>query len=233
MAIRRRSWLEPWRVDQPVPTFSQGVRSLGIIGGTIGHSLSADSIRRECEASLRRLRLDAIDLYQIHWPQPDREIEEGWTELARLQREGKVRWIGVSNFNLKQMRRAQALAPITSLPPPYSLLVSGLAKDDWRRGDQNFLEPLLTRNLRLASLLRDIGGRYGRTAGEVAIAWTLRTSAVSGAIVGVRNRHQVSGIIGAADFHLKPKEVEEIEGALHLEFAQPSGAVSNSASDLA
>jgi aryl-alcohol dehydrogenase-like predicted oxidoreductase len=238
---------------------------------TIGHSLKADSIGRECEASLRRLRLDVIDLYQIHWPQPDREIEEGWTQLAHLQQEGKVRWIGVSNFNLKQMRRAQAIAPITSLQPPYSLLsrssednvlpyakrnnigvivyspmysgllsgamtrarVAGFAKDDWCRGDPNFLEPLLTRNLRLASLLRDVGGRYGRTAGEAAIAWTLRTSAVTAAIVGVRNRHQGSGIIGAEDFHLKPKEVEEIAGALHLEFAQPSRAVSNCASDLA
>jgi aryl-alcohol dehydrogenase-like predicted oxidoreductase len=88
----------------------------------IGHSLKADSIRRECEASLRRLRVEAIDLYQIHWPDPDVDIEEGWGTLAALKKEGKVRNIGVSNFNLEQMKRAQAIAPITSLQPRYSLL---------------------------------------------------------------------------------------------------------------
>jgi aryl-alcohol dehydrogenase-like predicted oxidoreductase len=88
----------------------------------IGKSLKADSIRREVEASLGRLQLDVIDLYQIHWPEPEAEIEEGWTTMAQLQREGKVRWIGVSNFNVDQMRRAQAIAPITSLQPPYSML---------------------------------------------------------------------------------------------------------------
>jgi len=88
----------------------------------IGHSLKADSIRRECEASLRRLRVDAIDLYQVHWPDPDEDIEEGWAALAALKQEGKVRHIGVSNFSVAQMKRAQAIAPITSLQPRYSLL---------------------------------------------------------------------------------------------------------------
>jgi aryl-alcohol dehydrogenase-like predicted oxidoreductase len=88
----------------------------------IGHSLEAASIRRECEASLRRLRVDTIDLYQIHWPDPAEDIEEGWAALAALKKEGKVRHIGVSNFNVAQMRRAQAIAPITSLQPRYSLL---------------------------------------------------------------------------------------------------------------
>jgi len=88
----------------------------------IGHRLDAKSIRRECAASLRRLRVEAIDLYQIHWPEPDEDIEEGWATLAALKKEGKVRHIGVSNFNVEQMRRAQAIAPITSLQPRYSLL---------------------------------------------------------------------------------------------------------------
>ena len=88
----------------------------------ITKSLKADSIRRECEASLRRLNVDAIDLYQIHWPEPDEDIEEGWATLAKLKEEGKVRWAGVSNFNAEQLRRAQAIAPITSLQPPYSLI---------------------------------------------------------------------------------------------------------------
>ncbi len=90
--------------------------------GEIYPCLKASSIREECENSLRRLRVDQIDLYQMHWPEPDADIEEGWTEMARLREEGKVRWIGVSNFNVKQMKRALNIAPITSLQPPYSLL---------------------------------------------------------------------------------------------------------------
>jgi aryl-alcohol dehydrogenase-like predicted oxidoreductase len=88
----------------------------------IAKSLKADSIRRECEASLRRLKVDVIDLYQIHWPEPDEDIEEGWSTLAKLKEEGKVRWIGVSNFNAKQLERARKIAPITSLQPPYSAI---------------------------------------------------------------------------------------------------------------
>jgi aryl-alcohol dehydrogenase-like predicted oxidoreductase len=88
----------------------------------IGHSLKADSVRRECEASLRRLRVEAIDLYQVHWPDPASDLEEGWATLAALKQEGKVRHIGVSNFDVGQMERAQAIAPITSLQPRYSLL---------------------------------------------------------------------------------------------------------------
>ncbi len=90
--------------------------------GNIGPCLKAKSVRRECEDSLRRLKVDSIDLYQIHWPEPDEDIEEGWTELARLKDEGKVRWIGVSNFSVAQMKRAQAIAPITSLQPPYAVV---------------------------------------------------------------------------------------------------------------
>jgi aryl-alcohol dehydrogenase-like predicted oxidoreductase len=90
--------------------------------GKIHHSLTADSVRRECDASLRRLRVEAIDLYQIHWPDPDPDIEEGWATLANLKREGKIRNIGVSNFSVAQMKRAQAIAPIKSLQPRYSLL---------------------------------------------------------------------------------------------------------------
>jgi len=88
----------------------------------VGKRLTARSIRAECEASLRRLGVERIDLYQIHWPEPDEEVEEGWTECARLKEEGKLRWIGVSNFSVAQLERAQAIAPVTSLQPPYSLL---------------------------------------------------------------------------------------------------------------
>jgi aryl-alcohol dehydrogenase-like predicted oxidoreductase len=89
---------------------------------TIYNSIKADSVRYELENSLRRLNVDTIDLYQIHWPNPDPEIEGGWEQLAKLKEQGKIRWIGVSNFNVEQMKRAQKIAPITSLQPPYSML---------------------------------------------------------------------------------------------------------------
>ena len=92
--------------------------------GDVRRVLSADSIRNEVEDSLRGLDVDVIDLYQIHWP-PDPDspaLEEGWSTVAELKREGKVRWIGVSNFNVQQLRRAWAIAPVTSLQPPYSMV---------------------------------------------------------------------------------------------------------------
>jgi aryl-alcohol dehydrogenase-like predicted oxidoreductase len=221
--------------------------------GEIAKSLKESSIRQEVEASLRRLKVDVIDLYQIHWPEPDEDVEEGWSAMAKLKREGKVRHIGVSNFDADQMKRAQAIAPITSLQPPYSLispeieksilpyaeannigvivyspmksgLLSGtmtrervvaLPADDFRRRVPNFQEPLLSRNLELAELLRAIGKRHGRTTGEVAIAWTLRHPAVTAAIVGLRSSAQVDGVIGAADFRLSPEEVAEIDRFRH------------------
>jgi aryl-alcohol dehydrogenase-like predicted oxidoreductase len=221
-------------------------------------SLKRDSIRRECEASLRRLNVDVIDLYQIHWPEPDEDIEEGWSTLAQLQQEGKVRWIGLSNFNAGQMKRAQAIAPITSLQPPYSMVTRGiepeilpycetnnigvivyspmrsgllsgkmtreriqsLPAEDWRRRNPDFQEPKLSRNLRLVELLRGIGDRHGRTAGEIAIAWTLRHPGVTGAIVGVRAPGQAAELAGAADFRFDDAESSQIEAFLASEVAK-------------
>ncbi|NND70459.1 MAG: aldo/keto reductase [Rhodothermales bacterium] len=94
--------------------------------GNVMDNISASSIRNECEESLRRLGVDTIDLYQIHWPRPDEDIEEAWTTMAELKEEGKVRHIGVSNFNVDQMERAGAIAPVTSLQPPYSLVRRGI-----------------------------------------------------------------------------------------------------------
>lgn len=90
----------------------------------IVHNHSAVSIKEECESSLRRLQVDVIDLYQMHWPPPDNgpQLEEAWQAMAELQKAGKVRWIGVSNFDAAQMRRAQAIAPVTSNQPPYSII---------------------------------------------------------------------------------------------------------------
>jgi len=222
--------------------------------GNVQHFLSGDSVRKEAENSLRRLKVDVIDLYQIHWPpDPDSsQLEEGWSTLADLKREGKVRWIGVSNFNVKQLRRVQAIAPVTSLQPPYSVInraveedilpyclrenigvivyspmASGLLtgamtreraaklpKDDWRSSNPEFTEPRLSRNLELVERLREIAKRHGRTPGEVAVAWTLRNPAVTGAIVGARNARQASGVMRAGELRLTDKEVNEIEDFL-------------------
>ncbi len=219
--------------------------------GNVRKTLSADSIRREVEDSLRRLSVDVIDLYQIHWPpDPDcAELEEGWSMLARLRRQGKLRWIGVSNFNVQQLRRAQAMASVTSLQPPYSLLhreiedqvlpyclregigvivyspmASGLLtgamtgeraaklpKDDWRKNHPDFTEPQLSRNLALVERLQEIARRHNRSAGEVAIAWTLHHPAVTGAIVGARNARQAEGVMRAGELRLTDEEVIEIE----------------------
>jgi aryl-alcohol dehydrogenase-like predicted oxidoreductase len=217
--------------------------------GEISGVLKADSIRRECENSLRRLKTDRIDLYQIHWPMPEEDIEEGWTAMAKLQAEGKVRWIGVSNFNAGQMERCRKIAPITSLQPPYSVIspeveqetlpycrrngvgvivyspmksgllsghmtkerVAAFPQDDFRRRAPAFQEPQLTRNLELAETMKQIGARHGRTAGEVAIAWTLANPAVTAAIVGMRSAEQVEGVVGALEFRLAAEEMAEIE----------------------
>lgn len=223
--------------------------------GEVTQTLDPASMRRELEASLKRLEVDIIDLYQVHWPLSDREVEEGWKAMAQFKKEGKVRWIGVSNFNVEQLKLAQAIAPITSLQPPYSMLRRGveetilpfceeqnigvivyspmlsglltggmtreraanLAPDDWRRRNKEFQEPRLSKNLQLVELLRDIGKKKGHTPGEVAVAWTLRHPAVTGAIVGARSAKQVDGIVGAGDFRLAPDEISHIEGFIARE----------------
>jgi aryl-alcohol dehydrogenase-like predicted oxidoreductase len=218
----------------------------------IGHSLRAASVRRELEASLRRLRVDAIDLYQIHWPDPEPEIEEGWQTLAEVQKEGKVRYIGVSNFNVAQMKRIERIAPVTSLQPNYNIVTRDIEKevlpfcleqhigvivyspmksglltgkmtrerilslppDDFRPRTASFKEPLLSRNLGVVEVLREIGERHSRTPGEVAIAWTLRNPVVTGAIVGMRSAEQAKQIVRSAEFRLSPDEILEIENYL-------------------
>jgi aryl-alcohol dehydrogenase-like predicted oxidoreductase len=216
----------------------------------VGYSLRAESIRRECEASLRRLSVDVIDLYQIHWPADDlAETLEGWMTMAELQKEGKVRWIGVSNFSVHELQKASEIAPITSVQPPYSLIrrdietdllpfcerenigvivyspmasglltgamtrerVANLPADDWRTRNGQFHEPKLSQNLALVERLRAVGARHGKSPGEVAIAWTLRLPAVTGAIVGARSAKQVDGVIGGATFRLTPEEIQEID----------------------
>jgi aryl-alcohol dehydrogenase-like predicted oxidoreductase len=241
--------LKGWQGPKPYVFTKCGLRWNA--KGDVQKVLSAASIRSEVESSLRRLSVDAIDLYQIHWP-PDPDspaLEEGWCTLANLKREGKFRSIGVSNFNVQQLRRAQAIAPVTSLQPPYSLLhreiedeilpytisqgigvivyspmASGLLtgamtreraaklpKSDWRSVHPDFTEPNLSRNLALVEHLREIARRHDRFVGEVAIAWTLRHPAVTGAIVGARNARQAEEVMRAGELRLTDEDLDEIE----------------------
>jgi len=108
-------------LDERPYVFTKGGQPEGPGGETL-HDLTRDGLRRELEGSLSRLALDAVDLYQIHWPIPDEQIEEGWAALVELRDEGLTRHIGVSNFSVEQLRRAQEIAPVETLQPPYSLI---------------------------------------------------------------------------------------------------------------
>jgi len=206
----------------------------------IYNSLRAASVAEELEASLRRLNVESIDLYQVHWPNPENEIEEGWEALARLRQQGKVRWIGVSNFNVQQIERVAKIAPVTSLQPPYSMLrpavqaeinyspmlsgmltgkmtperIAAMPADDWRRNNIEYKEPRLGRNMRLVELLREIGSGHGVTPGVVAVAWTLHNPAITAAIVGGRSPHQVEETAAALEYRLSEEEYGRINGFL-------------------
>ena len=243
--------LKEWRGSHPYVFTKCAMRWYA--KGSVSKVHKANSIRQECEDSLRRLQTDVIDLYQIHWP-PENDgpqLEESWQTLAGLQKEGKVRWIGVSNHSVEQIKRLEKIAQVTSDQPPYSLLrrkietdllphceqrgigvivyspmLSGLLTgamtreraenlpaDDWRTRNPEFREPKLSKNLELVERLRAVGTRYGRTPGEVAIAWTLRLPAVTGAIVGARNAKQTEGVMRAGELKLTPQDLAEIKGA--------------------
>jgi aryl-alcohol dehydrogenase-like predicted oxidoreductase len=235
-------------ISQKPYIFTKGGRTWGDTDAVVDDQTAA-GLRSQVETSLQRLQVDVIDLFQIHWPFPDEQLEEGWAALAAMQEEGKIRYLGVSNYSVEQMQRILPIAPITSLQPPYSVirpdieadilpfcqqhnigvlvyspmqsgLLSGkmtaerihnLPDDDWRKRDTRyFAEPQLSRNLAIADLLKDIGAKHGRSAGEAAIAWTLRHPAVTAAIVGLRHPDQVDGVIGAMDFRLTDAEIQQI-----------------------
>ena len=214
-------------------------------GRRVVHSLKRDSILREAETSLQRLGIDAIDLYQIHWPIPAEDIEEGWTALGELKEQGLVRHLGVSNFDVGQLQRIRQIAPVETLQPPYSLIARGaeeeilpfarrerigvivyspmgsgmltgtmtreriaqLADDDWRKQDEGFREPQLSRNLEIVEVLAKIAERHGTTPAAVAVAWTLRNPAVDGAIVGFRSARQVEPVLAGAGLELTDEDL--------------------------
>ena len=223
----------------------------GLVWGDdrVSYVLKRASIMQQVDASLRRLGVDVLDLCQVHWPNPEEDIEEAVETLQELKSRGKIRYLGVSNFSLEQLERVRPLAEITSQQPPYSLVVpqadeeilpycqehgigvinyspmaSGLLSgkmsrerlrslpdDDWRKHNKRFKEPEVTVNLKLADALAKIGSRRGRSAGEMAIAWTLQHPAVTAAIVGMRAPEQVDGLIHAAEIELTEDENQILE----------------------
>jgi aryl-alcohol dehydrogenase-like predicted oxidoreductase len=210
---------------------------------------SPNSIRTEMEQSLRRLQRDHVDLYQIHWPDPETPVQESWGTLLRLKEEGKTRFIGVCNYDVKRLEECGRVAPVQSLQPSYSLLRRGvekellpycrkngigvvayspmqsgllsgsftpdnLAPDDWRRKNQYFQDPYLSRALAFVETLRPIAARYHRrSVGQLAIAWVLQHSAVTSAIVGARTVRQVSENLAAAGFQISASDMQLIEEA--------------------
>jgi aryl-alcohol dehydrogenase-like predicted oxidoreductase len=228
--------------------------------------LRPKSIRREVEASLRRLGVERIDLYQFHWPDGSgTPIEDSWHEMERLVDEGKVRAVGVSNFDVPLLARADSMRHVDSLQPPFSLLrrdaaadvipwaaahgtgvivyspmqsglltdtfsvkrLAAMADDDWRRRSAQFTEPHLSRNIALRDALRPIAERHGVTVSAVAVAWTLSSPGVTGAIVGARNPKQVDGWIAAGSLALNAVDLAEIAQAIQLT-AAGSGPVARS-----
>ena len=215
----------------------------------IGKSLKRDSIRQEVENSLRRLDINEIDLYQMHWPQPDDEIEEGWQTMSTLVKEGKVRYVGVSNFNLDQLKRIQNIHPVTSLQPPYSMLrreveneilpycrennigviayspmqaglltgkfdrqrAAELPNSDWRSRNPYFTEPQLSINLDTVDKLRKITSKIGITLAQLSLAWVLRRTEMTSAIVGARHPKQIEETAAASDIQLSQEHIDQIE----------------------
>lgn len=211
--------------------------------------LDKDSIIAECEASLKRLGIEVIDLYQMHWPVPDEQIEEAWEAMVKLRQQGKVRHIGVSNFNTNHLERISEITPAESLQPPYSILkrnfedellayckkhnigvvayspmqkglltgkvtaqwIADLPPDDHRHNDPDFKEPKLTDNLEIVQRLQLIAARENKTIAQLAIAWVLRHSQVTSAIVGARKPEQIEQTSKAADWQLSDENIKEIE----------------------
>jgi aryl-alcohol dehydrogenase-like predicted oxidoreductase len=165
--------------------------------GKVDYSTRAASIRKEIEASLRRLKVDVIDLYQMHWPADDlNETLEGWAEMAKLRAEGKVRWIGVSNFSAEELRAAAEIAPITSLQPPYSLV------------------------------RRDIEAEMLPCCREKGIGVIVYSPMGSGLLTGKMTRERIAGL-PADDWRVKSPEFQEPKLSENLALVERMRAVGN------
>ena len=221
--------------------------------GNVFGRLKKESICSEVEASLKRLKIDVIDLYQIHWPDPDGDVEEAWGAMANLVKEGKIRYAGVSNFSVEQLTRIQLIHPVASLQPPYSMIKRGIEEefldycsannigvvvyspmqkgllagrfsrkrvqdlpgDDHRREDPHFQEPELSINLELVENLYPIAEKNGMTIAQLSIAWVLRRSEITAAIVGARHPSQIEETVAAGEWVLSREDVSAIDMLLN------------------
>ncbi len=215
--------LKTWRGPRPYVFTKCGLR--WDEQGRVHGNLNADSIRRECEDSLRRLNTDVIDLYQI--PQAIAPISSLQPPYSLVRREVEQKLLSYC--------RAHEIGVIVYSPMASGLLTGAMTREraaklpesDWRSRDPEFREPKLSQNLALVERLREVGERHGRPPGQVAIAWALRNPAVTGAIVGARNAKQVEGNVGAAELQLSEEEVAKIEGKNDKK-RDPVTAVANS-----
>ncbi|HPG39825.1 MAG TPA: aldo/keto reductase [bacterium] len=210
------------------------------------NDLSVQNIRNEVEASLKRLQVETIDLYQFHWPDKKVPVEKSWEVMVKLKKEGKIRWLGVSNFSVELLERCEKIHHIDSLQPQYNLFrrdiekealpwclangvgvvayspmfsgmltgsfdVTKLAGDDWRKKNVEYREPKLSENMQRVEKLRPIAEKYGKTIGQLAVAWVLKHPAVTSAIVGARRVTQVEENLGSAGFSIAPEDIQTIE----------------------
>lgn len=217
--------------------------------GEITANLKPATIRREIEDSLRRLNVEVIDLLHFHWPDPDTPVEESWQTLADIIKEGKVRYAGLSNFEPDLIARCQAIHPVASVQPPYSMIVrdvedglldycgqndigvvcysplgsglltgafnyDALAKDDWRRRNPYFLEPLRSMHLELVAGLRAIAEQNNRTVAELALVWVLSHPEVTSAIVGAQKTEHIEASLKAHDWKLSDADLAEVNALL-------------------
>ncbi|HET8526828.1 MAG TPA: aldo/keto reductase [Actinomycetota bacterium] len=215
---------------------------------TIRTDLGSDSIRRECEGSLRRLGIERIDLYQFHHADPWTPIETSWAAMAKLVSEGKVRWAGVSNFDVDLLERCEAIRHVDCVQPELSLLrpealdgvipwcgahgtgvigysplgTGALARADGAtHGQAEGDDVLRSRGATVHERLVAIGARVGLSSRELAVAWALSNADVTGVICGARTPEQVDGWIGAGDVELSPELVSEIDAVAKGRVAAP------------
>jgi aryl-alcohol dehydrogenase-like predicted oxidoreductase len=232
--------LRPWRHSDDVLVFTKCGHPWDP-PDRIRTDLSPASIRAECDASLRRLGVERIDLYQFHHPDPLSPVEESWETMTRLVEEGKVRWAGLSNFGVELLDRCEAVRHVDCVQAELSLLRPGAASDviPWCRahgtgvivysplasgiltgtrsrptleamGGQERCGLSVDQVVRLTERLRQYGHRLGTSPGALAVAWTLATSGVTGAICGARRPDHVRGWIAAGDLVLGQPGPEEM-----------------------
>jgi aryl-alcohol dehydrogenase-like predicted oxidoreductase len=212
--------------------------------------LDRASVRAQCESSLRRMGIDEIDLYLVHWPNPIEFMEEGWATCSELVKEGKIRYIGVSNFTIEQMDKLQPIHHIDAMEPPYSMIerriesdileycrshsmgviiysplqqglltgamksVDELAENDFRRNNPHFKEPEFSLNLELGRELAAIAARHGKSAAQLAIAWTLRRPEVTAALNGARSPSEIEDSVLGGDWELPRDVIDVVEQLL-------------------